>query len=87
MQNTQQMKTKIKEKDVLEEGSATIKGQNNNKKGLSQFAAGVDKIASVQMKKHRLSLESDLKHGEIFLKFKQDGTERNREHELQMAKI
>ena len=87
MQNTQQTKTKIKKKDVLEEGSATIKEQNNNnKKGLLQFSASMDKIASVQMKKHKLSLESDLKHGEIFLKFKQDEAKKNREHELEMAK-
>ena len=87
MQNTQQTKTKIKKKDVLEEGSSTIKEQNNNnKKGLLQFSASMDKIASVQMKKHKLSLESDLKHGEIFLKFKQDGAKKNREHELEMAK-
>ena len=87
MQNTQQMMTKIKKKDVLEEGSATIKEQNNNnKKGLLQISAIMDKIASVQMKEYKLSLESDLKHGEMFLKFNQDEAKKNREHKLEMAK-
>ena len=54
---------------------------------LSQLEASVDQLASVQMKKHKLPLESDIKREEMFLKFKQDEVKKNREHKLEMAKI
>ena len=44
----------------------------SQQQALSQIAVSVDQLASVQMKNHELSLESDLKLGEMFLKFKQD---------------
>ena len=47
----------------------------------------MDQLASVQMKKHKLPLESDIKREEMFLKFKQDEVKKNREHKLEMAKI
>ena len=33
------------------------------------------------MKKHKLKLESDLKREQMYLKFKQEGLQRNRQHE------
>ena len=39
------------------------------------------------MKKHKLSLECDLKREEMFLEFKQDKAKKNRQQELEIAKI
>ena len=44
----------------------------SQQQALSQLAVSVGQLASVQMKKHKLSLESDLQRDEMFLKFKQD---------------
>ena len=37
------------------------------------------------MKKHKLTLESDLKHEQMYLKFKQEELQRNHEHEEKMV--
>ena len=51
-------------------------------KALYQIAASVDQLASVEMKKYKLSLETDLKL-EMFLKYKQDEAKKKpREHNL-----
>ena len=47
----------------------------------------MDQLASVQMKKYKLSLESDLKPQDMLLKFKQDEANKNRERALEIAKI
>ena len=61
------------------------KAVRSQQQALSHLASNVEQIASVQMKKHKLSLESDLKREHMYLKFKQEELERNRKHEEKMA--
>ena len=44
----------------------------SQQQALSQLAASVVQLDSVQLKKHKLSLEFDWKREEMLLKFKQD---------------
>ena len=61
------------------------KAVRSQQQALSQLASSVDQIASVQMKKHKLLLEADLKREEMYLKFKQEELQRSREYEERMA--
>lgn len=48
---------------------------------LSQLASSDDQVASIQMKKYKLTLGSDLKLQHMYLKFKQKEMQINHEHE------
>ena len=61
-----------KKKKILVAPNKKRKIVRSQQQALSQLAVSVGQLASVQMKKHKLSLESDLQHDEMFLKFKQD---------------
>ena len=61
-----------------------VRSQNQ---ALSNLAHGVEHIAASQMKRHRLTMEADLKRDEMFLKYKQEEAEKNREHEYRMAQL
>ena len=59
----------------------------SQQQALYQIAASVDQLVSVEMKKYKLSLETDLKL-EMFLKYKQDEAKKNpREHNLKWQKL
>ena len=47
----------------------------------------MDQLASVQMEKHKLFLESDLKREEMFLKFKQDEAKKSVNTNLKWQKL
>ena len=54
---------------------------------LSNLANSVDKMASIQLKKHKERLDYDLKREEMYLQFKREEAEKNREHELKLAEM
>ena len=54
---------------------------------LSHLAHSVEQIALLQVKKHRLFIEADLKWGAMFLTHKKEETKRNRDNELRLAEI
>ena len=62
----------------------TVRSQQQ---ALSHGAQSIEQIASSQMKKHRMTIEADLKRDEMFLQYKREEAERNREHEIKLAEI
>ena len=62
----------------------TVRSQQQ---ALSHVAQSIEQIASSQMKKHRMTIEADLKRDEMFLQYKREEAERNREHEIKLAEI
>ena len=55
--------------------------------GMSQLASGMEKIAAAALKKQELLVERDLKREEMYLVFRREETEKNREHELRIAEM
>ena len=84
MENTQ---TKAKVKKVVAAPHKKRKAVRSQQQALSHLAASVEQMANSQMKKHRLSMEADLKRDAMFLEFKKEETEKDREHELRIAQI
>ena len=54
---------------------------------LSNMAKGMEDLASSQIKRARLMIESDWKEDELFLKHKEKEVNWNREHELRLTQI
>ena len=54
---------------------------------MSQLASGMEKIAAATLKKQELLVERDLKREEMYLAFRREETEKNREHELRIAEM
>ena len=63
------------------------KAIRSQQQALSHLANSVEQMASSQAKKHRLTIEADLKRDEMYLKHKEEENQRNREHELRLAEI
>ena len=66
---------------------AKHKVMRSQKQALSELAQSVQQMANAQLKKHRESIENDLKRDKMLLDFKREEAEKNREHELKMAQI
>ena len=54
---------------------------------MSQLASGMEKIAAATLKKQELLVERDLKREEMYLAFRREEAEKNREHELRIAEM
>ena len=54
---------------------------------LSHLAASAEQLASFAAKNQRLIIEADLKRDKMFINFKRDEAQKNREHDIQMAQI
>ena len=54
---------------------------------LSHLAASAEQLASSAAKNQRLIIEADLKGDKMFIDFKRDEAQKNREHDIQMAQI
>ena len=54
---------------------------------LSQVASSIGVFTESQNKRQKLQMEEEKKRDELFLKFKMDEAERNRQHELQMTRM
>ena len=51
------------------------------------MAKGMEDLASSQIKRAKLMIESDWKEDELFLKHKEEEVNWNREHELRLTQI
>ena len=54
---------------------------------LSQVASSIGVFTESQNKRQKLQMEEEKKRDELFLKFKMDEAEKNRQHELQMTRM
>ena len=54
---------------------------------LSQLAGGMTKLADSQAERHKEKMEFEKERDRAFLEFKKEEAERNRRHELKIAKI
>ena len=61
-----------------------VRSQNQ---ALSHMAKGLEDLASSQIKRANLMIESDWKENELFLKDKEEEANWNREHELRLTQI
>ena len=60
---------------------------SSQQQALSHLAASVEKLASFAAKNQRLTIEADLKRDKMLMDFKRNETQKNREHDIQMAKF
>ena len=61
----------------------SIDGKHN----ISELSSGLRQLAELQMKRQRMIIEADFKTYELFLRHKEQETEKNRAHELRLAEI
>ena len=54
---------------------------------LSHLAASAEQLASSAAKNQRLTIEADLKRDKMLIYFKRYETQKNHEHDIQMAQI
>ena len=63
------------------------KAARSQTQGLSQLDSGMEKIAAATLKKQELIVKRDLKREEMYLTFRREEVENNREHELRIAEM
>ena len=56
-------------------------------RNINELANGLKQLAELQMKRQRMIIEADFKTYELFLRHKEQETEKNRAHELRLAEI
>lgn len=56
-------------------------------RNINDMANGLRQLAELQMKRQRMIIEADFKTYELFLRHKEQETEKNRAHELHLAEI
>ena len=59
----------------------------SHQQALFHLAASVEQLASSAARKQRLTIEADLKRDKMLIDFKRDDSQKNREHDIQMAQI
>lgn len=64
-----------------------VSSSSSNSRNINEMANGLRQLAELQMKRQRMIIEADFKTYELFLRHKEQETEKNRAHELHLAEI
>ena len=59
----------------------------SNRQALSEMAHSMKAFAEAQVKRHKLSLESEERRDKMQMQFRREESEKNRQHDLKMARI